>query len=144
MKKSKDKKQIKFGFRINYDFSELKGKEIKDVAFCNDGEQHFTILFTDNTYISIGLEYNEDEREWNLCDNYIDEPSCINGGRLDSWIDNNGNLHFHKWVRELIRLGIWDVTEDEVKAIIDKRKAEDEKREYETYLKLKAKYEKPN
>ena len=143
MEKCKDKKQIKFRFRIDPDLSkELKGKEIRDVAFCNTGEQHFTIMFTDDTYISIGLDYNEDEHEWYLCDNYIDEPSCINSGCLDYGVDRDGNLHFNRWVQELIRLGIWNVTEDEVKALVDKRNEETEKREYETYLKLKAKYEK--
>ncbi len=138
----RNKKQFKFGFKIDPDFSELHGKEIKDVAFCNTGEQHFTILFTDDTYISVGLEYNDDTREWTLCDNYIDDPSCVNDGRLDYWVDSEGGLHFSKWVQELVRLGIWDVTESEVKSLVDKYKEKKEKQEYETYLKLKAKYEK--
>jgi hypothetical protein len=138
----RNKKQIKFEFFSDYE-ERLKGKVISGVAFCNTDEQHFTITFTDDTYISIGLDYDEDNREWRLCDNCIDEPSCINGGRLDSWVDDNGNLHFYKWCQELIRLGIWNVTEAEVKALIDKHKAEEEKREYETYLRLKEKYEKP-
>ena len=143
MKKCNDKKQIKFGFRLNPNLSEeLKGKVIQDIAFCNSGEQHFTIVFTDGTYISIGLEYDEDNLEWKLCDNYIDDPSCVNGGRLNSWIDNSGNLHFDKWVQELIRLGIWDVSESEVKELIEKKEEEQEKRDYEKYLQLKARFEK--
>lgn len=137
----RNKKQIKFEFFSDYE-EKLKGKVIDGVAFCNTGEQHFTITFTDGTFISVGLDYDEDNSEWRLCDNYIDEPSCINGGRLDSWIDDSGNLHFYKWCQELIRLGIWEVTEDEVKNLINKHNEETEKREYETYLKLKAKYEK--
>ena len=140
----RNKKQFKFGFKVDPDFSELHGKEIKDVAFCNTGEQHFTILFTDDTYISVGLEYNDDTREWTLCDNYIDDPSYVNNGQLDYWVDSEGGLHFSKWVQELVRLGIWDVTESEVKSLVDKYKEKKEKQDYETYLKLKAKYEKPD
>lgn len=139
------KNQIRFGFRIDKNLSEeLKGKVVQDIAFCDTGEQHFTIVFTDETYISIGLDYDEDSNEWKICDNYISEPICINDGKLDSWVDDSGNLHFDKWCQELIRLGIWEVTEDEVKDIIKRKEAEKEKREYEQYLKLKAKYEKPN
>ena len=116
------KKQIRFGFRIDKNLSEeLKGKVVQDIAFCDTGEQHFTMVFTDDTYISIGFD-----------------------GELDSWVDDSGNLHFDKWCQELIRLGIWEVTEDEVKDIIKRKEAEKEKREYEQYLKLKAKYEKPD
>lgn len=143
MEKCKDKRQIRFGFRIDPKLSEeLKGKVVQDVAFCDSGEQHFTIVFTDGTYISIGLDYDDDNNDWKLCDNYISEPACINDGKLDSWIDNDGNLHFLKWCQELIRLGIWNVSEDEVKDIIRKKEAEQEKRDYEKYLQLKAKFEK--
>ena len=139
------KKQIRFGFRIDKNLSEeLKGKVVQDIAFCDTGEQHFTMVFTDDTYISIGLDYDEDYDECKICDNYISEPICINDGELDSWVDDSGNLHFDKWCQELIRLGIWEVTEDEVKDIIKRKEAEKEKREYEQYLKLKAKYEKPD
>ena len=64
MRKSKDKKRIKFGFKIDPDLSkELKGKIVQDIAFCNSREKPFTIVFTDGTYISIGLDYDNDNSE---------------------------------------------------------------------------------
>ena len=144
--KNTGKKQVCIDYRTTK--NSLSGKVIDSVAFCNkpDSEQHFILTFTDGTFISIGVDYNEDSSEYILENDWL--PSChpenVNSGHLDSWIDSSGKLRFSKWVQDLIDLGIWEVTEEEVQDLIEKDKKDKEEREYNEYLRLKAKYEKPD
>lgn len=143
MKKT-NKKQI--GISFNTEEDTLKGKVVDKLAFCNDpeSEQHFILTFTDGTFISIGLYYDENDRKYKLESDWIPSttPENVNNGKLDHWIDSNGNLRFYKWVKDLIDLGIWEVTENEVKELIEKHEKFKEELEYKEYLRLKDKYEK--
>ncbi len=143
--KRTDKKYIDIQLRrSNKDL--LTGKVVEGMAFCDTPEQHFILTFTDGTFISIGLNYNDDKEEWVLESDWISttDPKCVNSGRLDHWIDSDGNLKFNKWVQDLIDLGIWEVTESEVQELIEKDKKAKEEQEYKEYLRLKEKYENTN
>lgn len=124
----------------------LKGKVVDKVAFTNRGEydeQFFIITFTDHTYISIGLAYDESDDELKLANNWIIDPSCYSGGNFDchSYIDSKGKLHFDKWIDILRDLNIWYINEEEALQIIQADKKKQEEREYQQYLRLKEKFE---
>lgn len=124
----------------------LKGKVIDKVAFNNNSEyedQHQLIItFTDKTYIAIGLEYDHDKDMYVLDDIPIMEPECVNEGRLDTHVNSEGKLVFDKNWQQLIDLGIYDVSIEEVEQKIAEHDKRQEEREYEQYLRLKAKFEK--
>ena len=131
----------------NYDA--LKGKVIDKVAFNNRGsydEQSLTIVFTDKTFISVGLGYVDSERndDMELQNNWISDPICYNiGGDFSCHIsaDDKGKLHFDRWIQILIDLGLWEMTMEEVQSIIEQKTKEKEEHEYQEYLRLKKKFE---
>lgn len=143
MKRTEEYKQIFINDDTEY--NRLKGKVVDKVAFCNDDNydcSYCLVLFTDKTYIAIGMEYNYDE-DLILSNYYVSDPQCINSGNYDchSHVDSNGNLHFYRWIQILKDFGIWEIDEQEAKEIIERQRKRDEDREYELYLKLKKKYE---
>lgn len=130
----------------NYDA--LKGKVIDKVAFNNRGEhdeQALTIIFTDKSFISVGVGYVDFESDkFELQDNWIVDPLCYNSGGdfgCHVWVDNNGNLHFDRWIQILKDLGLWELSIEEAQSIIEQKAKEKEKHEYEEYLRLKSKFE---
>ena len=134
----------------NKDYEALKGKVVDKVAFYNRGDygqQMFIITFTDKTFVAVGPEYNDSEMykdEPKIENQYIHDPMVLNGGdyRCHCWVDDKGALHFDEWIDILRDLGIWNFNDDDAKAIMDKKKQEEEDREYQNYLRLKEKFEK--
>ena len=119
----------------------LKGKVIRDVAYSNDtrGEQYLVITFEDNSFM--GVELASDGYETTLEDFYLANPECINGGELDSYIDTKGNVVLSPWDQQLVDLGLWEVSPDDIKKMIEFHKKQEEEREYKEYLRLKEKFE---
>lgn len=131
----------------NYDA--LKGKIVDKVAFNDRGpydEQSLTIVFTDKTFISVGLGYVDSERndDMELQNNWIVDPICYNiGGDFSChiWADDKGKLHFDRWIQLLIDLGLWEMTMEEAQSVIEQKAKEKEEREYQEYIRLKKKFE---
>ena len=127
------------------DGSHLSGKVVDRFAF-SEGSSYNTsflvVTFTDKTYIAVGIEYDENREP--LVDDYrVEEPWCIDSGCFDchSWVGSDGKLHFDKWIQVLKDLNLWNITEDEAKEVIERKRKEYRKREYEEYLRLKEKFE---
>lgn len=147
MKKNKEYKQIFVNqYCLEQQHDLLKGKVVDKVAFNNrsncEDQHQFIITFTDKTFVAIGLDYNEDDDMYVLEDMYVSEPECINGGRLDTYIDSEGKLRLDRNFQQLVDLGIYDVTIEEVAQRIKEHNKRQEEREYDQYLRLKAKFEK--
>ncbi len=148
MKRNDEYKQIHLDFDIAAD--KLAGKVVDKVAFQDKGShdtQFLIVTFTDKTYIAVGVGYKDfyDNDESLQIENFCaDEPSCIDDGCFDchTYIDDNGNLHFSEWIKILKDFKLWDISEDECKEIIERKRKKDEEREYQQYLRLKEKYEK--
>lgn len=143
MKRTKE--YIQIFINDDTEYNALKGKMVDKVAFCNDDSydcSYCLVLFTDKTYIAIGMEYNGND-DFILSNYYVSDPKCINGGNYvcHSHVDSNGNLRFDRWIQILKDFGIWEIDENEAKEIIERQRKRDEDREYELYLKLKEKYE---
>jgi hypothetical protein len=148
---NKEYKQIsvhKFsGHNKDYDF--LKGKVVDKVAFNNYGDydgQLFIITFTDKTFVAVGPDYNDSETrkdEPKIENQFIMAPQCFNSGdfRCHSWTNSEGKLCFDEFITILRDLGIWEFTNEDAKAIMDQKAKDEEEREYQQYLRLKAKFE---
>lgn len=138
------------GAHKNYDA--LKGKVVDKVAFTNRNSydcQMLIITFTDKTFISVGVAYNDREGykdESILENNWVLAPQSINNGdySVHSWTDSDGKLCFDEWINILRDLGIWIFNEDDAKVIMEQKAKEEEEREYRNYLRLKEKFEKKN
>lgn len=148
MKKNKEYTQISVNNLKNYE--DLKGKVVDKVAFTNRGdydEHLFIIMFTDKTYIAVGADYNDAEyyKDEPKLENYwVMDPECCNGGNYECHIhpDGKGNLIFDKWIQILKDFGLWELEMDEAQKIIAEYNKRQEEREYDQYLRLKAKFEK--
>lgn len=134
--------------QINSSYDALKGKVVDKVAFMNRGDcdtQMFIILFTDKTYVCIGLDREEDSDDFKLAHNYMSwlSPTNVDGGNFDchSWVDADGNIHFEKWIDVLRDFGIWEFTDEDAVEVMEKHKRQEEEREYQQYLRLKEKFE---
>lgn len=148
MELNKEYKQIHVSNIKDYDV--LKGKVVDKVAFSNRGysdENIFIILFTDKTYIAIGTHYRDidaKDEEPQLTDFWVMNPLCLNGGNFENhlWVDKKTNeIHFDQWITFLKDFGIWNLSEDEVKNIINQDKEKEREQEYQQYLRLKEKFE---
>ena len=132
------------------DYSDLKGKVVDKVAFTNWGshdEHMFIITFTDHTFVCVGAEYKDldnGDDEPKLENNWIMDPKCINSGNYDChcYVKDDGTLKFDRWIEILRDLGIWELSEEETLEIIERDRKKEEEREYQNYLRLKAKFEK--
>ena len=132
------------------DYSDLKGKVVDKVAFTNRDsydEQMFIITFTDHTFVCVGTEYKDVDNgvyEPQLENNWIMDPQCVNSGNYDChcYVKDDGTLKFDRWIEILRDLGIWELSEEETLEIIERDRKKEEEREYQNYLRLKAKFEK--
>lgn len=132
------------------DYNELSGKVVDKVAFTDRGchdENMFIILFTDKTYIAIGVCYKDldaGDDEPQIEDFYVLDPKCVNGGdyHCHTYFHEDGTITFDKWITILKDFKIWELPEDEAIKIIEDNKKREEDREYQQYLRLKQKFEK--
>lgn len=146
MKRNNEYKQI---FPQEGDRDILKGKVVDKVEFINTGDydtQMFLILFTDKTYVCIGMEYaNDYNKDLKLAHNYTPylDPTNVNDGDFSchSWVDSKGNLHFEEWIDVLRDFGIWEFTDEDAVEVMKKHKQQEEEWEYQQYLRLKEKFE---
>lgn len=140
---NKDYKQIYL--HNDSDYNLLKNKVVDKVAFTNVGNYDVhtcIIMFTDKTFISLGVEFDyEDDPK--LINRYIIEPQNWDNGdfRLYMHIDSNNKITYDPYIRILRDLNIWQFTDEEELAIIEKNKKEKEDYEYKEYLRLKEKFE---
>lgn len=149
MELNKNLKQISL-HNLAEDYNALKGKVVDKVAFNNKGDmddQMFVIMFTDGTFINLGVDYRDSE----VCDQveignqWVSgmSPANVNGGNYDChcYVREDGTVKFDRWIEILRDLGIWKITDEETLAIIERDKKKREEREYNEYLRLKEKYE---
>jgi len=151
--KIKDYKQISihdidWGYYDNRDGKKWAGKTIERAGFVNRGErdeQMLLITFTDKTFICVTYDYEDNEsNRLVLQDNYIYEYPKETLAQYHSYINNTGNIEFDLWVRMLIDFGFYELTEEEAKEIREEKERLEREREYNEYLRLKAKYENTN
>ena len=152
MELNKEFKQIHLhefsGYRKNYDA--LSGKVIDKIAFSDSGnhdENIFIITFTDKTFIAVGTRYKDLEAhddEPQLENFYVMDPKRVNNGNYGCHVrvSKDGEVRFDEWITILRDLGIWKMSDEEVLKIIEEDKKKETDREYQTYLRLKAKFEK--
>jgi len=143
MELNKDYKQIFLHAPSDYDL--LKDKVVDKVAFTNTGsyDTHMCIItFTDKTFIALGIGY-DDEEEPKLGNEIIIEPQNWNSGnfRLYMHVDSDNKIIYCPYIRILRDLNIWQFTDEEELAIIEKHKKDKEDYEYKEYLRLKEKFE---
>lgn len=145
MELNNEYKQIFLHSDSDYDL--LKNKVVDKVAFTNTGnyDVHMCIItFTDKTFIALGTRYdNEDDPK--LGNEFIIEPQNWNNGnfRLYMHIDSDNKIIYSPYIRILRDFDIWQFTDEEELAIIEKHNKKDkEDYEYKEYLRLKEKFEK--
>ena len=138
MELNKEYKQIYLHNDSDYDL--LKDKVVDKVAFTNTGnyDTHMCIItFTDKTFIALGA----DPKLGNEC---IIEPQNWNSGnfRLYMHVNSDNKIIYSPYIRILRDLNIWQFTDEEELAIIEKQKKDKEDYEYKEYLRLKEMFEK--
>lgn len=143
MELNKDYKQIFLHSDSDYDL--LKDKVVDKVAFTNIGgyDTHMCIItFTDKTFIALGTGYDEDEPK--LGNEFIIKPQNWNSGnfRLYMHVTSDNKIIYSPYIRILRDFNIWQFTDEEELAIIEKHKKDREDYEYREYLRLKDKFEK--
>ena len=121
----------------------LKGKTIEKTSFyVNRGdadENHLVITFTDGTYISVVIEYDDDY----YLDEYIPALSCYDADAI-GYI-SEGEFHYRKYLKQLIDIGaVKPIDENILKEKILENDMKQELREYAQYEKLKKKYDNYN
>ena len=121
----------------------LKGKTIEKTSFHismnKSDENHLVITFTDGTYISVVIEYDDDH----YLDQYITELCCYNADAI-GYI-SGGEFHYRKYFKQLVDIGaVKPLDENILKEKILEKNMKDELREYAQYEKLKKKFENYN
>ena len=121
----------------------LKGKIIEKTSFhtnMNDSdENHLVITFTDGTYISVIIEYDNDY----YLDEYIPALSLYNSDTL-GYI-SGGEFHYRKYFKQLIDIGaVKPIDENILKEKILENNMKQELGEYAQYESLKKKFENYN
>ena len=121
----------------------LKGKTIEKTSLHtsmnHSDENHLVITFTDGTYISVVIEYDNDY----YLDQYITALSCYSAD--DVGYISEGEFHYRKYFKQLIDIGaVKPLDENILKEKILDRERLDELREYAQYEKLKKKYDNYN
>ena len=150
MELNKDYKQI--FLHGNSDYNLLKDKVVDKVAFTNTGDYdtHMCIItFTDKTFIALGVIYNDLENYKDapkLSNEFIIPPQNWNNGnfRLYMHVDSNNKIIYKPYIQILKDFNIWQFTDEEELAIIEKHKKDKEDYEYKEYLRLKEKFENKN
>ena len=122
---------------------ELKGKTIEKTSLHtsmnNSDENHLVITFTDGTYISVIIEYDNGH----YLDQYILALSCYDADCV-GYI-SEGEFHYRKYFKQLIDIGaVKPLDENILKEKILEKNMKDELREYAQYEKLKKKFENYN
>ena len=122
---------------------ELKGKTIEKTSLHtsmnNSDENHLVITFTDGTYISVIIEYDNGH----YLDQYIPALSCYDADCV-GYI-SEGEFHYRKYFKQLIDIGaVKPLDENILKEKILEKNMKDELREYAQYEKLKKKFENYN
>lgn len=144
MELNKEYQQIILPITKNkYDLSVLSNKVVDKVTFAQDSWDNdlneIIIIFTDKTFIAICIEQNEDDRFY-LDNSHIGEPITYNDGCLP-YTMKGGVMIFVPYIQNRIDCGLWDVTKDEVREIINAKIEKQKEREYQQYLRLKEKFE---
>jgi len=140
---NKEYKQI--FLRNDSEYNLLKDKVVDKVAFTNTGsyDTHMCIItFTDKTFIALGTGYdNEDEPK--LSNECIIQPQNWNWGNFSLYmhVNSDNKITYSPYIRILRDLNIWQFTDEEELAIIEKHKKDNEDYEYKEYLRLKEKFE---
>ena len=121
----------------------LKGKTIEKTSLHTSmyhyDENHLVITFTDGTYISVVIEYDNNY----YLDQYIPALSCYSADVV-GYI-SEGEFHYRKYFKQLIDIGaVKPLDENILKEKILDRERLDELREYAQYEKLKKKYDNYN
>ena len=121
----------------------LKGKTIEKTSFYvnsyNSDENHLVITFTDGTYISVVIDYDDDY----FLSNCIPALNAYNANTL-GYI-SEGEFHYRKYFKQLIDIGVAEpIDENILKEEILQKKMNDELREYAQYEMLKKKFENYN
>ena len=121
----------------------LKGKTIEKTSFYanrrDSDENHLVITFTDGTYISVVIDYDD---HYYLSD-YIPELSCYSADAI-GYI-SEGEFHYRKYYKQLIDIGaVKPLDEDFLKENILENDMAQELREYVQYERLKKKFENYN
>ena len=121
----------------------LKGKTIEKTSFhVNRGdadENHLIITFTDGTYISVVIDYDDDY----YLTEHIPALSRYNADTI-GYI-SGGEFHYRKYFKQLIDIGVVKpLDEDVLKEKILENDMKQELREYAQYENLKKKYENYN
>lgn len=133
------KKQILLSRGYN---NELSGKTIDKVSLfvdnceCYNGE--LLITFTDDTYILLAPEYDNDQDEYILENSDIqplNEKSSVPGNIY------NGVFRYDMYFQRYVDCGIIDIDTDLLKKWVDDAERRKEDREYNEYLRLKKKFE---
>lgn len=143
MELNKEYKQIFLHSDSDYDL--LKNKVIDKVAFTNTGNydvQMCIITFTDKTFIALGTGY-DDEDEPQLGNEYIIQPQNWNNGNFNLYmhVNSDNKIIYSPYIRILRDLNIWQFTDEEELAIIEKSKKDRADYEYQQYLRLKEIFE---
>ena len=121
----------------------LKGKTIEKTllhtSMNHSDENHLVITFTDGTYISVVIEYDDAH----YLDQHITPLSCYNADSI-GYI-SEGEFHYRKYFKQLIDIGAVKPLDENIltEKILDKERL-DELREYAQYEKLKKKFENYN
>lgn len=144
MELNKDYKQIFLHSDSDYDL--LKDKVIDKVAFTDIGTYgtHMCIIvFTDKTFIALGVGYDDYEDEPKLGNQNIIPPQNWNNGNFDlhMYINSDNKIIYSPYIRILRDLNIWQFTDEEELAIIEKSKKDIADYEYQQYLRLKEIFE---
>ena len=118
----------------------LKGKTIEKTSFHssmnNSDENHLVITFTDGTYISVVIEYDNDY----YLDQYIPALGYYNADAI-GYI-SEGEFHYRKYFKQLIDIGaVKPLDENILKEKILEKNMKDELREYAQYEILRKKYD---
>lgn len=121
----------------------LKGKTIEKTSLHTSmnysDENHLVITFTDGTYISVVIEYDDDH----YLDQYITPLSCYNADGI-GYI-SGGEFHYRKYFKQLIDIGaVKPIDENILKEEILENNMKQELREYAQYESLKKKFENYN
>ena len=121
--------------------NKLKGKTIEKTSLHtsmnHSDENHLVITFTDGTYISVVIEYDNDY----YLDQYITALSCYSAD--DIGYISGDEFHYRKYFKQLVDIGaVKPLDENILKEKILENNKKQELREYAQYEVLKKKFEK--
>ena len=122
----------------------FKGKTIEKTFFDNDcydsSLNKLIIQFTDGEYICVAIDYSDDNYLYDGKLEPLDEDRLSVYGRI-----KNNEYVYNEHYRNLIEMGVIEpIPNDIAKNEILRRYKEEEQREYNRYLQLKARFENYN